>query len=515
MQIMKYYKRNIWVHNANVIEKIRKSRINRDLLIDYNIDPNIRNNDGDTAIMIIIDAADQGEEEVDDMFLELFSKYRNNDIINWNVQNKKGNSLLHLAIICGVSCNTIIPMLFNDVQNAVEKINPNLQNNDGNTPLLLVANDDYSVIIRFETVEMLVDFGGDVNIKNNDGHNALFRYLAVSQNEVFDFQVLDLFIRETNPADLNSQFDDISLINKEGRDSITQNGVTALMLLADMEFDREENKLEKYVDILHLMLKLGANPLLKDSDGKIAYDYCDNKFCRSVLRPNNLNNSSRALSKVVTDDELPRIPPVLWKNIMLRNRLDTICKITDVEMFKLEIKKLGILMGFPEKLLNKIYNKPYFTQKSKDIVCNLFYDIIKLGGDYTTERHLQIMEDRKRQNKQYLLNEMKKNYDQLGIDDESVNFERMQDRIQGNTAFMERVQERTRENQRYKRQREEREARNEPNQSEEPLFKRPATDSQDNDDFGNIPMQTGLGRRRQLRKCPHCGNFIRHNNLFF
>ena len=78
---------------------------------------------------------------------------------NPNVQNKEGNTPLHIATQ---------KALTETIQNLLEKgANPNVQNNEGNTPLHIATQKALT-----ETIKNLLEKGANKTIENNDGKRA-------------------------------------------------------------------------------------------------------------------------------------------------------------------------------------------------------------------------------------------------------------------------------------------------------------------------------------------------------
>ena len=166
----------------DLIESAKNGDIGRvSELLDSGIDPNIKGDYGETAL---IWASRKGRIDIVELLLE-----RGADP---NIQNRDGETALTIASRRYLSYIDIVKSLLE------RGADPNIQNYDGNTALIITSNGDIieslldrradiniqnnygqtALIVasrkgRIDIVESLLDSGADPNIRNNDGGTAL------------------------------------------------------------------------------------------------------------------------------------------------------------------------------------------------------------------------------------------------------------------------------------------------------------------------------------------------------
>ena len=142
-----------------------------------------------------------------------------------NIQNNDGRTALMVASRNGHQ--QVVELLLK------EKADPNIQNNDGRTALIVASQNGHQ-----QVVELLLKEKADPNIQNNDGWTAL---MVASQNG--HHQVVELLLKEK--ADPNIQDND---------------GRTALMVASQ----------NGHQQVVELLLKEKADPNIQDNDGRTA-----------------------------------------------------------------------------------------------------------------------------------------------------------------------------------------------------------------------------------------------------
>ena len=183
------------------------------LLLMHNAKPNIKNNNGDTPLML---ACKMGKEN----FIKLFLKFN----VDINDKNNFGETALHMALLNGNL--EIIKLLINDktdlfqltdsnrsiahyavksgkinvLKYVIEKCNTNVNETDGLGNTLL----HYACQVNsFDIVDYLLKLGASVHIKNNQGETPLFvavRYATLN--------IVDYLVQEGAIADLQNMFDE-------------------------------------------------------------------------------------------------------------------------------------------------------------------------------------------------------------------------------------------------------------------------------------------------------------------
>jgi hypothetical protein len=135
------------------------------------INPNMR---GGGAFMDDINRVNRNSCVCEDVFGDFNSKHIKNalDLINTSnvclrCKDKEGNTILHYIVHCSKSNNDCKNTLFKLIDNnKVNKSNINIQNNRGETPILIAAFDKND-----EAVDKLYNAGADLSIRDNEGNN--------------------------------------------------------------------------------------------------------------------------------------------------------------------------------------------------------------------------------------------------------------------------------------------------------------------------------------------------------
>jgi hypothetical protein len=118
-------------------------------LLDQNIDPNELDNNGNTALWYIRDRLDILRLLIDNG-------------ADLNLQNRKGETILHGAVLSGVK--KMVPILLE------AGANPNIQDSEGYTAL----HDSVSNMTPDpDIINLLLEYGANPNIRNDDGETAV------------------------------------------------------------------------------------------------------------------------------------------------------------------------------------------------------------------------------------------------------------------------------------------------------------------------------------------------------
>ncbi len=177
--------------------------------------------------------------------LDIISKCEGKKIIDINVQDENGYTLLMSALITGEYSEEYVKYLIKS------GINLELKNNDGETAFLVAAgNNKYSLT----TIRTFLTAGANVNARNSNGQTVLMAHVMRCQGHESPFmtykslydcsQIIKLLVAAG--ADINAQ-------DKDGK--------TALMYAFELENESNVFFLTK------ALLDAGADPNIKDNDG--------------------------------------------------------------------------------------------------------------------------------------------------------------------------------------------------------------------------------------------------------
>ena len=239
-------------------------------LLDRGADPNVRNNNDDTALMIAIRY--EKVDVIDDLLLA-GAYLEGMDI--YSTQNSDF-SLELIQLACSVDRLDIVQYLVE-----TEVVDVNAQSETGLTPLMFAGMYNAIDIARY-----LLERGADPNVQNNDGGTALI--LAVGNIEVLDILLeagADPNIAMWHDITNNNVVENITRGNNTNSNA-TENmirrnsNITALMLAS---FSCNAN-------IVHRLLENGADPYQTDYNGHTARmwvstsDHSDSYNCLRVAQ---------------------------------------------------------------------------------------------------------------------------------------------------------------------------------------------------------------------------------------
>lgn len=261
------------------------------LLLMHKANPNIKNANGDTPLML---ACKMGKEN----FIKLFIKFN----ANIDEKNNFGETSLHMALLNGNI--DIIKVLVNEKTNLslltdsnrsishyavksgkisvlkfiMEKTNSSVNETDGlgNTLLHYACQ-----INNFEIVEYLMSLGASVHIRNKQGETPLF--IAVRYSTL---NIIDYLIQEGAIADIKNLFDEtvLDVCNEDSKEYIES-------LKYNLDYQKYITNYPLHLAVIqndyvyaNKLLKINSKINKKDSFGHTPLDYAvsmnDDKMIR-------------------------------------------------------------------------------------------------------------------------------------------------------------------------------------------------------------------------------------------
>ncbi len=218
------------------------------LLLEKGADPNVRDADGETALMLAIRA---GSTELVRLLLDNGADLNTRD-------NHRGNTALILAVRAG---STEVMRLL------LEKgVDPNIRNNREETALMGAVEERSTEVTR-----LLLDNGADPNLRNNTGETALILAVRAGSTEVTRLLLDNGADPNIRDADGNTALivvvrkkntEIMQLLLDNGADPNVHNngGKTALMVAVQAKSTKK----------IQLLLDKGADPNIRDADGETA-----------------------------------------------------------------------------------------------------------------------------------------------------------------------------------------------------------------------------------------------------
>lgn len=222
--------------------------------------------------------------------IEKLVKKSGTDLINIKTVGKnKGLTMLN-HLCCFIPKRWLNDELCFDVINCLleNSADPNIADDDDNTPLLNLVKRDVAVEARNEeyytkVAEKLLAKNANINAQNNNDESALMCIFASDRKKIGQYY-LDIFVKQQN-------------INLNLRD---KKGMTALMLAVMSGWGVEK------------LLEYHADPLIKNNDGKTALDIAKEKKYKDITEL-----LEKAEKNAKTDQQL----------ILLANSLGQLCNL--------------------------------------------------------------------------------------------------------------------------------------------------------------------------------------------
>jgi ankyrin repeat protein len=277
--------KNIGGNTALIFAVIKQKITFIQLLLEYAADPNIKNNDGWSALLVSCTPSYSGSPSILKIVDILLQGKANINIINnegWTALmlisrfTQKNNSfeILKFLIEKGAKLDikknngtTTLMMAsrFSDKDSSLETVNalleaganPNIQNNIGDTALIMATQ-----FSNTETVNALLEAGANPNIQNNNGDTALYSvcYLTTTTSRVEKLKALLKYNANVNLIN-NQHYSVIMYLYNENADS----NVLELLI-------RNNAKYEQNIYTIPIILKI------KDEENKILLNKLESKI---------------------------------------------------------------------------------------------------------------------------------------------------------------------------------------------------------------------------------------------
>ncbi|MEX0940154.1 MAG: ankyrin repeat domain-containing protein [Candidatus Babeliales bacterium] len=295
-------------------------------LLEKGANPNILNDEGYSALQ---QAFIKNQKKYSPYIQESIDVFMNHPSNNINQQSKNKKTLLHYAII------------YSDVE-IIKKIlkrnaNTNLQDENGNTVLHSLA--EYPISICMAIAAQLLAFGAEPNVTNNNGLSPLLLILQAKYHYKYRLEAVDLknnlfyqdFFDETLDVLINNPNTDLEIANP-------MNGKIALHYAAEFGDFK----------ILSRLLKPGVNIDILDKQGMTPLNYV-RKENKNKSRERDYAISIKLLSDYTQQDNIELKKP------HLNNYFSRFCKVGN---HKEKLKDFGfVLPGSYCNILDFVLNK--------------------------------------------------------------------------------------------------------------------------------------------------------------
>ena len=268
-----------------------------------------------------------------------------------------------------------------------EGIDVNTKDTHGWTALILscVFSNKKSSI---ETVKLLLEYGADINIQDNKGWTSLM-YASRHSNEVSNIETVKLLLEydanvniqnkkgltalmySSGESNHNSSLYNVKLLLQYGaKINIQDNSGKTALYYSSLLSNKESN-----IETVKLLLENGANPFIKNNDNKYPIDlYTTRKwkplFYEYMWKTINQNICKSAIQYSRSGD-FP-LPKDVWELILLRNKLNQLCKNLSSDENKEILYYFGLTLELP---INKEMTKSeLYIRISEQLVFGRYYN---------------------------------------------------------------------------------------------------------------------------------------------
>lgn len=288
------------------------------LLINKGVDPNIKNDRGQTCLHLLFDPFtfkdNKGTMELVKLILKNGGKP--------NIQNNEGDSPLHLMFQFNCIRKDYFGLLLS------KGFNPNLKNNNGSTPFMVAI-----MTCDLGSLKILLHYKADIKIKDNSNLNILHLLAIRGDVKIFNFfldknvlNINDKTIDGANVFHIASMYRHLDIIKKLLSTNInihvkTKEGQNALHLAFQLQGFYDIVDKFKLIKLL-LSLKFDINALDNNKKTPLMYSYeSDEKFLFNLLLENGADPNIQYLDKDTLLFKSVNDNPVIFK-LLLDNDAD-------------------------------------------------------------------------------------------------------------------------------------------------------------------------------------------------
>ncbi len=192
--------------------------------------------------------------------------------------NEDGDSLLHN--VCGAN------PLFELVKFYSKKIDVNIKNKKGETPLTKLLSDSYFPNEMMKIINYLLDHGADINVVDNDGQSPL---MAALRNRELQMNIIELLIDRGADVDIQDKrgiqpihfaamknLDILKLLESNGVNLNARSGNSETPLIGATRYNKKET--------VYFLLSKKVDPNVADRNGKTALNYARERQHSDIVK---------------------------------------------------------------------------------------------------------------------------------------------------------------------------------------------------------------------------------------
>jgi ankyrin repeat protein len=304
------------------------------LIRQPNINPNVKNEHGDTLLMYMVE---QGEDY--DPYIDMILKHPNIDV---NAKNGKGGTALILAVFGDYSISMLLKH---------PKIDVNAQDRHGDTALMIASRFSHNGSSE-NIVKMLLDHPKiNVNIQDRQGYTALMESLVIEEGEDESHNMGATIMLLKHPK-----------INVNVQD---EEGNTALMHAIETSNERA-------------IIEIGSHPdtgfFIRNNGGQTALDVCPSNMYRELVYG------------IILNQDLGDMPKHVSKIVNLRMIRNHLCENLSNQANRADLVTLARMVGLP----------PYPPATTKDVICRDISDVLSAGHYYYQENTFRAQQAQRR-----------------------------------------------------------------------------------------------------------------------